>query len=59
MVKVVNIESYLFLGSVSVLYKIAVLYTAIQKIQKYILQTIENKCALPYQAEASLKQINK
>ena len=25
---------------------------------KYILRTIENKCAVPYEAEASLKHIN-
>ena len=37
-----------------------IVYLAIQKIQKYhyILQAIENKCAVPYQAEASLKHIN-
>ena len=37
-----------------------IVYLAIQKLQKYkyIPQTIENKCAVPYQAEASLRHIN-
>ena len=41
-------------------WKKEIVYLAIKKIQKYkyILQTIENKCAVPYQFEASSKHIN-
>ena len=44
-------------GYAFVFRKREIVYLAIQKLQKYkyIPQTIENKCAVPYQAEASSK----